>query len=212
MSPKKEKIPMNNPQIFSRQTSIIDPEKLKIQISLIGAGSVGSWTALALSKLGCSNLYVYDGDRVEVHNAGSQIYHSTDEEEYKVIALQEKLNLLTDMPIIAHPYNVFMPDYSKIIISAVDSMSTRKRFFEQIKTMKGTYFIDARMGGDVIEIYSINSDSEEDKALYEKTLFDDKDAAPVLCSARSVVYNVFVCAGLIADIVAKIANEQPPPP
>lgn len=196
---------MNN--VFLRQTDIIDPEKLNMPIGIVGAGSVGSWTTLALSKMGCSDISVWDGDEVAEHNAGSQIYKSADSERLKVEVLQEKLSLLTEFPIRIRPYPLTGSLSMPILISAVDSITTRKTLFEGATG----WFIDARMAGNALEIYCIDMRKHEDVAFYESTLFAEEETLPIACSARSVVYNVFVCGGLIADLVAKIANGETPP-
>ena len=68
------------------------------------------------------------------------------------------------------------------------------------------------MVADSIEIYS------EDVAKYagqrtpiEASLFESGNATPVACTQRAVVYNCFIMAGLITDMVAKIVNDQEPP-
>lgn len=193
---------------FLRQEGIIHPDKLGMTIGIVGAGSVGGWTALALSKMGCSNVAVWDGDEVAEHNAGSQIFKMADSERPKVEVLKEKLSLLTEFPIIA--INSFWDGgfaSENIVISAVDSIDTRKRLSESC----GGWFIDARMAGNALEIYCIDTRSPEDVAFYESTLFPEEETLPIACSGRSVVYNVFVCGGLIADLVAKIANGEKPP-
>lgn len=43
---------------------------------------------------------------------------------------------------------------------------------------------------------------------YEKSLFETSEALPLPCSERAVVYNCFVMAGLIADLVGKYSNGQ----
>ena len=132
---------MNNDNIFLRQTGIIHPDKLQMPILIVGAGSIGTWTALALSKLGCSNVTVMDGDTIEEHNAGSQIYKASEEGQDKVIALLDKLRILTDTPIhvIASHWTPKKPEHIEelnkyeIIIAAVDNITTRTELFQHIK-------------------------------------------------------------------------------
>lgn len=201
--------------IFNRQLGLIHPDKLKMPILIVGAGSIGSWTTLALSKLGCSNVTVMDGDVIEEHNAGSQVYKASNAGQEKVLALTERLDFLTDLPIYAIPahWDVKSPEHLaeldkyQIIIAAVDNITVREQLFQQVKN-KPILYIDARMAGNALEIYTVRGGVEEDGKAYENTLFAEGEEVPVECSQRSVVYNVFIVAGLIADIVAKHANEQ----
>jgi hypothetical protein len=64
------------------------------------------------------------------------------------------------------------------------------------------------MAGNAIEIYTVNCDNKEDQDKYAETLFTEEETIPVPCSERAVVYNVFVIAGLMGDLIGKIANEQ----
>ncbi len=202
-------------KIFNRQAGLIHPDKLTMPILIVGAGSIGSWATLALSKLGCSNLTIMDNDMVEEQNAGSQIYKAADSGIKKVKVLEEKLRMLTDMPISIIPKHwsakTKLPIDPLIIIAAVDNITVRRELFEHYKGKEKLY-IDARMAGNALEIYSTYLNNEKSCKTYEETLFDEKDTLPIACSERSVVYNVFICGGFIGDLVAKQANGEALPP
>lgn len=204
-----------NPELYIRQTGLIDPELLTKSILVIGAGSIGSWTALALLKLGCSNVTVLDNDVVEAHNAGSQVYNSLDDGKRKIDALEMKLLSLTEI----QPEYIFTTIDEEsvkqllgfdIVISAIDNIEGRRIMFDALKG-SDKLFIDGRMAGNAIEIYTILMDKEASVKLYEETLFPPEEAIPVSCSERSVVYNCFVIAGIITDIVAQRANKEETP-
>jgi molybdopterin/thiamine biosynthesis adenylyltransferase len=202
--------------IHNRQLGIIHPDKLRMPILIVGAGSIGSWTALALSKLGCSDVTVMDGDIIEEHNAGSQVYRASDAGEEKVVALIDKLRFLTDLPVYGtashwtpeNPEHVELLKKYPIIIAAVDNITVRTQLFTLVKNDPNVLYIDARMAGNALEIYTVRGNNEVDIDVYSKTLFPEGEELPVPCSERSVVYNVFIVAGLVADLVAKAANEQ----
>lgn len=204
-----------NDNIWNRQLGLIHPDKLQMPILIVGAGSIGSWTALALSKLGCSNITIMDGDVIEEHNAGSQVYKASDEGLEKVQALSDKLRILTDLapePIAAHwnpenPQHVKDLEKYEIVIAAVDNITTRTQLFNTLKGKK-IFYIDGRMAGNELEIYLTRLQEEEDQKAYEKTLFAEGEESIVPCSERSVVYNVFLMGGLITDVVKKYANEE----
>ncbi len=201
---------MHDPEIYIRQTDIIDPAKLDKKIAIIGAGSIGGWTAICLGKLGCQDITVYDFDQVDLHNAGSQVFKASDSGLPKVEALQERLKFLLESPIktvdqkwtkeVAMPYD--------IIILAVDNITTRKEVFEALAGKPGVLLIDGRMAANAIEVYTAILDNQIACMAYGKTLFAEEETLPIACSARAVVYNVFVVAGIIGDLVAKHANGQ----
>src|SRR3990167_178363 len=199
----------NTGNTYIRQTGLVDPIRLDIPISIIGAGGIGSWTALALLKMGCSNVTVYDFDTVEEHNLGSQIYTHTDIGELKVEALKSKLSLLTSTQIHTATANVNtmnMIPTTSIVILAVDNIDTRKQVFE---ALEGTncVLIDGRMAGNAIEIYTVKPDDPTSVKAYQDTLFEASEALPIPCSERAVVYNCFVMSGLITDLVGKYSNH-----
>lgn len=195
--------------IYSRQLGIIPPEQLLFPISIIGAGSIGSWTALCLAKMGCLDIEIWDFDKVEPHNTPNQFFNRIDGgEEFK------KNRLLADtISDFSHTIPKTQEGYtdealsSKIIISAVDNMETRKKLFEK---HKGTdkWLIDGRMGGNAIEVYVTKLDNDTQCNEYARTLFADAEALPVPCSHRSVAYNGLTIAGYISSVVAKIAMEE----
>lgn len=203
---------MENEGLYIRQTGIIDPAKLTHRIAIIGAGSIGGWAALCLGKLGCKDITVFDFDEVELHNAGSQIYKSSDEGSTKVDALKERLSFLLEEPIQVvntkwtPAVDLFGYD---IIIAATDNITVRKEIFHHLLARnRASLYIDARMASNSIEIYTTNMSDDDQCKAYDQTLFAEADTLPIPCSERSVVYNVFVVAGLIGDLLAKYANKQ----
>ena len=59
---------------FSRQYRIYNPEKSNLDITIIGAGSTGSFTALNLAKMGIKKIKGIDFDIVEAHNLPNQFF------------------------------------------------------------------------------------------------------------------------------------------
>lgn len=191
---------------YRRQIGLIDPTNLKFPILLAGVGTVGSWTAVALDKIGCSNVKYFDPDTVENANVGCQLYSSKDVGKLKIIALGEKIeNPGTFSPYRIEEYKDTLPEF-ELIINAVDSMDTRKFLFESLQPHQT--LIDGRMAGNAIEIYTSIGADEKSKEFYGKTLFSSKKARPIPCGMKAVAYNGFVIAGLITDLVAKYANKE----
>jgi tRNA A37 threonylcarbamoyladenosine dehydratase len=197
-----------NVDYYQRQQGLVHTDALALQIVIIGAGGIGSWTALALTKMGCQKVTVFDGDEIEQANVGSQLYASTDIGQKKVDALSDRLLSLSELPIEVHPKHwdtgAIVAD---ILISAVDSMEVRRRLYETHKG-RDMWFVDGRMAGNEINIYAFNLSDQDKCAEYEMTLFTDEEADPIPCSERAVMYNTFVCGGLIASTVARIANGE----
>lgn len=199
---------------YIRQTGLIDPAKLDKTITVIGAGGIGSWTALALAKMGCQNVQVIDFDVIEKHNVGSQLYGALDIDKKKVDAVKDRITPLVDnVPHVRDeeitPENIYvLLRNTDILISAVDVMSVRRMLFEWLAVQNDVHFIDGRMAANAIEIYTAHSNDRDSLEAYDKTLFSDEDALPIACSMRAVIYNTFVVSGLITAMVAQIANGK----
>ena len=63
---------------FSRQNRIFNPDQSKINVTILGAGSTGSFIAFVLAKMGIKEIKVVDFDKVEAHNIPNQYYRLKD--------------------------------------------------------------------------------------------------------------------------------------
>ena len=76
---------------YSRIRKILDINQLrKKTVTIVGLGSLGSFTALLLAKNGV-NLNLIDFDKVSVENLSSQLYSRKDLKKYKARALSKYL-------------------------------------------------------------------------------------------------------------------------
>lgn len=195
---------------FWRQIDIISPSKLKISITIIGAGGIGSPTVLGLAKMGCSQITVYDDDKVENHNLPNQLYRVTDIGQPKVIALKGIVNEFTDVEIRAIQERIKeKKEFSGIVITAVDSMSSRKEIWQSIIWQPAIeLYIDARMGGEVVRIYTIRPCDPDDVEFYKKSLYSDEEAVELPCTAQTIIYSVFLTASLICNQVKHLVKRE----
>jgi molybdopterin/thiamine biosynthesis adenylyltransferase len=196
---------------YWRQLDLVTPGELKLPITVVGAGGIGSPTALALAKMGCSQLTVYDPDLVEPHNLPNQFYRLEDSARPKVEALRELIRTFTGLEIVSIQEAVNQQRLSGLVISGVDSMSARQSIWQGAVRYRShvELYIDARMGAEVCRIYSIRPSDPEDVRAYELTLYDDDQATDDACTARAIIYNVLSIAGLIANQVKKYAKGEP---
>lgn len=178
-------------------------------ICMIGAGGIGSPTALCLSKMGVGRLTLYDADTVEVHNLPNQMYREADMGRAKVEALADICRQFAPGVIVDPRADEFgkdtpMPPPGTIVVSGVDSMTARTLIWDRIKYNPAVpLYIEGRMGGQTGRIYAIRPTSPEQVAFYERNLYSDEDADPTPCTERAISYNVFALAAYIAAIVKK---------
>jgi molybdopterin/thiamine biosynthesis adenylyltransferase len=195
---------------LTRQSDLVETDALEIPIVMIGCGGIGSFSALALAKMGCTQLTVYDDDRVEEHNIPNQLYRPCDIGQLKVICLAEIIKDFTGTAVDARPDRVQGQRLQGIVVSGVDSMEARRRIWDRSIRYKAgvTAYIDARMGAEVARIYTVHPADPDDIRFYERTLYSDDDAMQVPCTAQAIIYNCFGIASLVAGQVKRVTMGE----
>lgn len=221
---------MSTPEeLFWRQLDILPPDKWANQgVTVIGAGGIGSPTALLLAKMGCQQLNMFDFDKVEFHNLPNQMYplwiDSTtgDETEStdtvglnKAFALSNLLLQFSDNVTVGfEPVEYKDQPLLPIVIGAVDSMRARQTILAQAIAQSETVklYIDGRIGGQVSMVYSIDPSNPEQVAWYIKeAMFKDEDAVELPCTGRATMFNGFGIASLIGNVIKKYLMGEPLP-
>ncbi len=195
---------------FLRQIDLVRPEALEVPVHLVGCGGIGSFAALALGKLGCPRLHLYDDDRVEEHNMPNQLFRVADIGRPKVEALAEILETFTGTRPQAHQRRIEGERLQGIVVSGVDSMFARKTLWQKtVRHRAGIpLYLDGRIGAEVCRLYSIRPADPDDVRFYERSLYDDSQAEPVSCTAGTIIYTGFAVASLVADQVKKFATGE----
>lgn len=195
---------------FSRQADLVDAEALETPITIIGCGGIGSFTALALAKMGCVHLTVYDDDLVEDQNIPNQLYRLGDVGQLKVERLADIIKSFTGTGIDARPERVQGQRLQGIVVSGVDSMEGRRRIWDRSIRFKAgvAAYIDARMGAEVSRIYTVRPADPDHVRFYERTLYSDEEALQLPCTAQAIVYTGFGIASLVAGQVKRVAMGE----
>lgn len=195
---------------YLRQLSMFDPEDYEnISIALIGCGAIGSFTGLTLAKMGIKNLNLYDFDKIEAHNIPNQFYRMKDIGRLKSEMIKEIIyEFCGKKEMIANGKYKKGPIFSDIIISATDNMASRKKVFRNIDKDLNQYLIDARMGGQIFIVYTIDLQNKNHIEAYKKTLHTDEQASQELCTDRSIIYNVLGVASIICNQVRRVLLQK----
>ena len=185
------------PEHFLRQLDFFSPDRYSPRVTVVGAGGIGSWLVLALSKLGLRKITVYDADRVERHNLPTTPYLPRSLGALKVHALKA-LVAPFGTAVQAKPTRYRRQKLRcEVLISAVDSMDTRRVLFREAGRQKIPFFIDGRIGGENLRVYAIQPRRRKDRATYQATLVPNYMIDPLPCTAQQVVDVGFVTAGLM---------------
>ncbi len=198
-------------QHLTRQLDVLPVSSLGETIHIIGAGAIGSLTALSLAKMGFTNIFVFDDDKVEVENMNCQFYRLSDIGKLKVEALAELIKVFTGTEIepIAKRYNGEGP-LPGIVISAVDSMSARRTVWEAHEGISPSTkaIVDPRMAVETALLYVMNPMSERDAKAYKATLYTDENAVQERCTAKATMYTAQLLSGLVAKAVKDLVTKS----
>ena len=192
---------------LTRQAEIIPAEKQGLSIVVVGAGAIGSFTALALAKMGYGNITVYDFDTIDDENMNCQFYRTSDIGKKKAVAIKELVYDFTGFEIKTFDAKVDRNSVlnANIVISAVDSMEVRKLIGE---TAMCNWLIDPRMGAEYATLDVVKFDKDGQKK-YLDSLYTDAEAGHERCTAKSTMYTVNLIAGQVAKAVKDITVEAP---
>ena len=179
-----------------------------------GAGGIGSWLTLLLSRAGFYPV-VYDFDVLEGHNLAGQLYTQKDAEigALKVDALKGLCKHFadTDITVMAEKYTKDSMTHN-YVFSAFDNMQARKDMFaawkeyvkewEEFKSVADAahipnislsepIFIDGRLTAEQMQIFCVTPDKIEE---YEKHLFDDSEVEDAPCTMKQTSHSAAMIA------------------
>ena len=179
-----------------------------------GAGGIGSWLTLMLSRAGFFPI-VYDFDRLEEHNLAGQLYTKSDAEAMvpKVDALKGLCKQFadTDITVMNERYTKDSMSHN-YVFSAFDNMQARKDMFaawkEYVKewedfkdivdaahipniSLSEPIFIDGRLTAEQMQIFCVTPDKIEE---YEKHLFDDTEVQDAPCTMKQTSHSAAMIA------------------
>lgn len=175
------------------------------RISVLGAGGIGSNLVFNLSRTVLSDIFLFDFDKVEEHNIGSQFFTRVCEGGEKVYELaklmEEEFGVNTVRPLAVN-INEF-PDYVSYIlpitVAAFDNMEARKKAFNDWQSYPDRQlFIDGRLRATEYEIFCVTPGLEDE---YRKTLFDSSDVPDDPCTFKQTTYAGMMIGARITSFI-----------
>lgn len=195
---------------WMRQLGLVPPEKLQFPITFIGAGGIGSPCTVALAKMGCSNLTIWDFDTVEEHNIANQFYPTNAVGQLKVEALSAVVESFGGLqPHVVPKAFTAGECISGVVCACVDTMEARRQIWQAVRLKPAvSLYLDARVAGEIGVLYTIRPCDIHQIRFYEGTLHSDEEALDLPCTERSVIYNGLFVAALVASQIKKYALDQ----
>ena len=170
--------------------------------TIIGVGAIGRQVGLQLAAMGIGRAQLIDFDDVEEANLGTQAYLQDDVGRPKVQAtadLMQQLNHQLEVKEVAERFSRSL-EVNPVVFCCVDSITTRRHIWNALGD-RVDLFVDGRMAAEVVRVVSV-ADSRG-RAHYPETLFNEAQAFPQSCTARSTIYCANVAAGLMVCALAK---------
>lgn len=119
---------------LEKQSEYFDPlTDLKAPIHIIGLGAIGSTIATMLTRMGCTNIHLYDFDTVEAKNVCNQEYFEDDLNIDKTVATYANMRMInSDVNPIIHKEG-WIPDtkLSGYVFLCVDNIDLRRQIVEE---------------------------------------------------------------------------------
>jgi len=164
------------------------------EVTIGGAGGIGSWLALYLSRIGI-DMRIFDFDTIDFTNLGGQLYPENAIGEAKVTAVSNVVRQFSGNKVRVKDcgkLDLTTPDDENILpltFACFDSIAARKALFEKWLSMynmkrfdRPAMFFDGRMTAESFQIYCV---APKDADKYRLTLFDDGLIPDLPCSLKA---------------------------
>lgn len=189
-----------------RHNEVFNSSENNDQITLIGAGAIGSRIWSALVELGLTNLIAIDFDHVEPHNLANQIYGVKDVNKAKITALRDwtvhKIGYVPDGMGFIEDRVALNTDWwepTSTVILAVDTVHAREEIVHEIvDNQPNVYHIfDVRMASTHGNVVYLNPKNPIDVKNYIDNLPNEEHAEVSSCGTS---LSVGTTASLIANM------------
>lgn len=155
---------------YVKQEEIFLPETFEgYDIKLCGIGDIGLEIAIALMKMGCEKLDVYDSLLVKRSELAVSQYRCFDSRRPRVDAAYEIIADQTMKGIVRHGLIEEVGE-THVVINTNREIAERRRIWKLAK--KAGIFIDVQVEGEVGYLYCINPADAESVKLYEGELME----------------------------------------
>lgn len=198
---------------YSGQKDFYDPVRHGGSVTVVGAGGIGSPTIMGLARMGIPNISVYDDDNVEPHNVVAQNYELEHVGAGKAESITELARKVSVAKIKPYKHLVTNEDtlLGNIVVSAVDSMNSRKAIYEAAKGSPTVqWIVDGRLGGELIVVHTVNIRNSEQVEYYlsDDVMFDDSEVVSNSCTSRAIFDVSYAIAALIMRSVRRILTDE----
>jgi len=193
---------------FRDATWFVKAESFTTPIVVGGAGGIGSWLTLFLSRMLSDNfLFLYDYDVVEEVNMAGQLFSKKHIGQFKTQAMQDIVDNFTDFSKLSIQSEKYTIDSlaSPVMFSCFDNMEARKVMFQKWSSEAPKHehaiFIDGRLLAEQLQVFFVTPATA--RRYQRDFLFDDAEVEDVNCSYKQTTH---FAAAIAAKMVQGFTN------
>lgn len=201
---------MKEPRLnWSHQKALFDPLSAK-PVTLLGAGSVGSFATLLLARQGIEDLTVFDADDVASHNVPMSAYRPRDVGRLKVQALHEIVRDDVGLDLKMIPRMYADEPLVGTVMACVDTMDGRSAIWKTVRmNPQVDLLIDTRVYERFIEVYFVRPCLPEDIESYEARLYPQDTTVKRTCGNHGIAFMANLTASLaVAGLTDAWAGDK----
>ena len=214
---------------ITRHKDLLKEKTLDKQIHIVGCGSIGSFLAQSLVRMGFNDFYLWDFDIVKEHNLANQGYYQNQEGQKKTTALKTILvNIDNTINVVEKGHftnkeieRMTINDKNKeiIICSCLDNMNTRISIIKEMfkRQANKIVFLDGRMSSEQAQVYLFNYEYDKDnlkdyKTYYERNIqkyfYEDEQSHEGVCTNKSNVFTANIISGYMIKTLLDYDNYK----
>jgi ThiF family len=183
------------------------------QVTIGGAGGIGSWLAVLLARTG-ARITIYDDDKVMPHNLGGQLFFVNSLGNFKVTEVARLVRMLTGSDIEAIKRR-FESDsmITPVCFSAFDNMEARKTMFHRwhslYKSQKYAIFIDGRLTMEHFQVFAVMGNDNAAQGRYmTEYLFEDKEVGEENCTMKQTSHSAAMTAAMMVSTYVNYLSRR----
>ncbi|GEM_PF-274204 len=190
-------------QAHWRQLGIVSPKDLGFPVQILGAGSVGSFSALALAKMGVEDITVFDEGTVDDAMVAGEFYGPADCGTPKFETVVRNVHRQT-ATVMKSVKDFRAQPFAGVVINTIPGIETRAEVWKKVRLKpKVKRYIDATLMASHGVIYVVSAIDADDMSRYEATL-----SAPNVSSVPFTTAQAMVASGFLANLVKRHARRE----
>ena len=190
---------------FLRNKDLINQKNLN-ELTIIGAGGVGSALILSAALMGFKKIHVWDFDVLEEHNLSTTIYPESYLGQSKTQAAKDIVEYFgCKTEIIEHGKFGLMDSLTPCTMMAPDNMEIRKIIYMNwIRTSKRKVLIDGRMGALSMDIHTIDAYNDN----YLSNWKPSREIPDEPCTAKHTIFTANIIAGIMLSQLFNVLHGR----